>query len=75
MSCSILIIHRGTMSPTLNVNPTLFVVPCNLLRGLCIYNVAIIVNYQVIFHPNFKSSMAIFHHKLLTKEGRVLANG
>ena len=39
------------------------------------YNVALIVTSQVILHPNFEVSMTIFHVKLLTKEGRVLANG
>ena len=28
-----------------------------------------------MFHPNSKTSMTIFHHKLLTREGRVVANG
>ena len=33
MSCSILIVNCGIVSPTLNVNPRLFVVPCNFLGG------------------------------------------
>ena len=42
------------MSPTLNVNPTLFVIPCNFLGGgLYIYKVVVIVTHQVTFHPNF----------------------
>jgi hypothetical protein len=39
-------------------------------------NVAITITYQVIFHPNFiQSAMTIFHHKLVTREGRGSANG
>jgi hypothetical protein len=61
------------VSPTVNVNPTLFVIPCKYSRGLLIYTVAIIVTYQVIFiqfsiiHNNISSQVA-------DKEGIVLAN-
>ena len=34
MSCSILIVNRGIVSPTLNVNPTLFVDLGYFLGGL-----------------------------------------
>ena len=30
----ILIVNRGMASPTLNVNPTLFVIPCDFIEGL-----------------------------------------
>ena len=53
MSCSILIVNRGVVSNTLNVNPTLFVIPCKLFLGIIDYSVAIIVTYQAIIHPNF----------------------
>ena len=39
-----------------------------------VYNVVIIVTYQVILSSKFQSSMTIFHHELLMIEGRVLAN-
>ena len=41
------------MSPTLNASPTLFVIPCKVLGGLWIYNVAIIGTVWVIFHSTF----------------------
>ena len=47
-----LILNYGIVSLTLNVNPTLFVIPCNIFWGFIDYNVAIIITYQVIFHPN-----------------------
>ena len=34
---NIIIVNYGIMSPTLNVNPILFVIPCKVLRGLWIY--------------------------------------
>ena len=43
-------VNRGAVPPTLNVKPTLFVIYC---RGIWVYNVAILVSYQVNFHPNF----------------------
>ena len=53
------------MSPTLNDNPTLFVIPCNVYGDsqCCKY-----CHLPSIFHPNF-------NHKLMTREGRVYANG
>ena len=60
MSCSTLIVHRNLVSPTLNVHPTLFVIPCHL---------------ESVFSSKFQSSMTICHHKLIIGEGRVLANG
>ena len=58
------------MSPTLNVNSTLFVIPLRIIDLQC-------RNYchlQSDFSSKFKSSIRIFHHKLLTRGGRVLAN-
>ena len=74
-SCSILIVTCNNVSPTLNGNPTLFVIPCKFLWGLENYSVAITVTYQVVLASKFWSSMTIFHLKLLTRESRVLANG
>jgi hypothetical protein len=61
------------VSPTINVDPTLFVIPGKCIGGLKTYNVAITINCEVIFSSKCQSSMTIFHHKLLTREGRVLA--
>jgi hypothetical protein len=61
------------VSPAPNVNPTLIVIPCKFLGGLQISNVAIVVTCD--FSSKFQSSMTIFHHKLLKREDRVLANG
>ena len=43
LSCSILIVNRGIVSPTLNVKPTLFVILCKEIGGLQIYSVAITI--------------------------------
>ena len=40
-----LILTRGIVSPTLNVNSILRVIPCEFLGGLQIYSVAITVTY------------------------------
>ena len=53
LSCLILLANPGVESPTLHVNPTLFVIPCKRFRGLQSYNVASIVTHEVVFHPNF----------------------
>ena len=37
--------HHGLVSPTLNVNLTMLVVPCKVIWALQIYNVASIVTY------------------------------
>ena len=60
MSCSILIVNRAIVSPTLNVNPAWFVIPCKNFWGLWIYSVAITVTYQVIsiIHDNISSQVA-----------------
>ena len=34
LSCSILIVKHGKVSPTLNVNPILFVIPCKKIWGI-----------------------------------------
>ena len=76
-SCSMLIVNRGVVSPTLDVNPTSFVIPCRFRwRGMIIdlqsYNYYHLPrDHSSKFHP----SVTILHHKLLTKEGRILATG
>ena len=51
LSCSILIVNRAIVSPTLNLNPTLFGI--SLLTFGEIYSVINTITYQVFFHPNF----------------------
>ena len=46
------------VSPTLNVNPTLFVIPCNFFGG---------GGLPSDFSSKFQSSMTIFHHKAADK--------
>ena len=53
LSCSILIIDRGIVAPTLKVNPILLVIPRNFSREIQTYSVTIVDTYQVNFHPNF----------------------
>jgi hypothetical protein len=65
-----LIVNRGVVSQTLNVNPKLFVIPCKILWGILNFHC-----YNYCHLPSAFSSITIFHHKLLTREGRVLANG
>jgi hypothetical protein len=73
LSCSILIVIRSIVSPTLNANPTLFVIPCNFLRDYR-FSVLHILSLTNRFSSKFQSSMTIVYHKLLTREGRILAN-
>ena len=69
MILPILIVNRGIVSPTLDVNPALFVIPCIDLQ-CCNY-----CHLPGEFSSNFQSSMTIFHHKLLTKVDTILING
>ena len=67
LSCSILIVTCNVVSPTLNVNPTLFIILCefNFLRGrgyiYIVLQILYTVTYQVIFiqisiiHDNISS--------------------
>ena len=73
-----LIVNRGIVSPTpVHVNPTFIVNPCNFLGVLVDYRFSVLqlLSLSNGFSFKFQSSMKIFHHKLLTGEGRVLANG
>jgi hypothetical protein len=63
----------SVVSPTLNVNPTLFVIPCDFL-GTIDWQCCNFCLLPSDFSSKFKPSTIIFHHKLLTKEGRVLTN-
>ena len=74
MSWSILIVSHGILSLTL------FNVPCSYSKrggGVEIIDLHC-CNYRVLLSDlssKFQSSMTMYHHKLLTREGRVLANG
>jgi len=48
------------VSPTLNENLALFVIPCKNIWAFSTYNVAIIVTYALIFHPNFNHHLNLF---------------
>ena len=62
------------MSPTLNVNLTLFAISCKFL-GIIDLQSCKKLSVPSGFSSKVQSSMTTFHHKLLTIEGRVLANG
>ena len=73
--CSLSIVYHGVVSPTLDVNPTLFVNLCEKIWGtmnLKWYNYG---HKPRDFSSQLQSSMTIFHHKLLIREGKVLATG
>ena len=62
------------MSPTLNVNPTIIVISCHfggIIDSQCsnYYHLPSDLSFEC------QPSMTIFHHKLQTREYRVLANG
>jgi len=60
------------VSPTLNVNPSLFLIFCIIIVTIIIWGGYRSTMLQFFFY--LQSSMTIFHHKVLTSEGRVLAN-
>ena len=64
----------GIVSLTLNVNPTLFVIPYNF-GGIIILECCNSCHLPSGFSSKFQSSMTIFHHKLMRREGRVVTNG
>ena len=70
-----LIVNCGVVSPILNVNPTLLVIPRKVLWGVIDLQCHNYCHLPCDFSSNIQSSITIFHHKLLTTEGRVLANG
>ena len=55
LSCSILIVNRNIVSPTLHVNPTLFVIACQTFGGLYIYICLQLLSltkcFFIQFHP------------------------
>ena len=64
-----LVVSRRVVSPTLlNV---VIVVPCKCLGGIT----ALQCCDHCHFSSRVQSLMTMFHHKLLTREGRDLANG
>ena len=58
------------MSLTLN-DPTLDVLPSVFCGDLLIYIVAIYCHLRNDFSSKYESSMVIFHHKLLIREGKI----
>ena len=56
------------MSPTLNVNPTLFVIPCKCFRGIIVLHCCNDCHLPNDFSSKFQSSIIIFHHKSVTKK-------
>ena len=44
---------RPPLPPTVNVNPTLYIIPCRNIWTLQTYIIIKIVTYYVVFHPNF----------------------
>jgi hypothetical protein len=76
-ACSILIVNRGIVaSPTFNGNPALFVIPCNLLgRGIIDLQWCNYYHLPSDLSSKIQSLVTICHHKLLTREGRISANG
>ena len=73
MSCSILIVNRGIVSPTLNVNLTLFITSC-IFWGIIDLQCCIYYHLPADISSKPQSSMTIFHRKFTTREGIVLAN-
>ena len=69
----ILIVNCGIVSPTPNVNPTLFVVSREFLGDYRFIVLQLLSLIKWFFNPNFNHPW--FHNKLLTREGRVLGNG
>ena len=74
LSWSILIVTHSILSQTLNVSPTLFVTR-NFFGGVIDLQCCNYCRIPSDFSSKFQSSMTILHHKMLTREGRVLANG
>ena len=65
---------RCSVVPTLHVNPTLFVIPCIFLGRIIDLYCCNYCHLPSDFPSKSQSSMTIFHHKLMAREGRVLAN-
>ena len=74
LSRSILIGNIGIVSPILNVNPTLFVIPCKFLSGGIDLYCCNYYHSPSDFSSKFRAFVTIFHHKLLTREGKALAS-
>ena len=58
----ILIVKRGVVSPTL------FVIPCNFFLRIVDLQCCNYCQSSSDSHPTFKTSVTIFHHKLLARE-------
>ena len=59
LSCFILLQNRGIVSPTLNVNPTLLVIPCNILGD---YRVTMLQSLSLT--KRFLIQISIIHDKI-----------
>ena len=59
----------------LDVDPTLFVIPCKNIWGIIDLQCCNYYHLTSVFSFKFQSSMIILRHKFLTREGMVLANG
>ena len=57
-----------------NFHPTSFITPCKSW-GIEVLHCCNYCHLPSDFSFKFESSMTIFHHKLLTRKGRVLADG
>ena len=65
----------GIVSSTLNVNPTLSVIPRKNNWGIIDLHCCNDCHLPSEFTLKFQSSMTILDQKLVTREGRDLANG
>jgi hypothetical protein len=67
LSCSILIVTRSVVSPTLNVNPTLFVIPCKFCFGITNLYCCNYYHLPNDFSSKFQSSMTTFSSHVANK--------
>ena len=69
------VVNHGVVLPTLNVDPTSFLVPCKCFLGIIDPRYCNCCRLPSDSSSEFQSSMTMVHHKLLTREGRDLVNG
>ena len=74
MSSSILFVNHGIVSPTVNVNPTLFVISCKKKLGDYRATSMHLLSLTNNFSSKFQSSMTIFEDKLLTRETHIIGH-
>ena len=51
--------HLFVVSPTLNVNPTIFAILYKIFRELYVHSVAITIIHYVDLHPNFNHPLQL----------------